>query len=264
MISFILAAAIVAAPHDPCEWSNPGSDPYRIKGDVTRALSDLSLSPEDRKLIGSKMDALKYDDMVAVTPQGVDSTTRKEHYAAFRDMHSGHSTCHGPVTTKSWAPDHRELALVYCGSGSQCVLVPLACNNIGLVDRVVAKEEPVAEGPINIEPAAGPQLAPVEDKSIYPVATTDEPSQNWPPSYGFGGGGFYGGGGGGGGFPPVPPHPPASGASGPSCGCVPPPHHEPPPPVCVVPEPASSALFAVGILGLLWFRLIRRRSQGGR
>lgn len=255
MISLILAAALIAAPHDACEWAKPGSDPYRAQGDVTRALSDLSLSPEDRKVIGAKMDALKYDDMVAVTTQGVDSSTHNEHYSSFRDMHSGHSTCHGPVTTKSWAPDHRELALVYCGSGSQCVLVPLVCANIGLVDRVPVKpDDPVAAGPIDIQPAAGPQLAPVEDKSIYP-AIADGGDWVWGSGGGYWGGGFYdGGGGGGGGFPGRPPGPPAS---GPSCGCTPPPHN--PPPICVVPEPYSSAMLIAGILGLLGFRFIRRR-----
>jgi len=249
MIALAIAAATHAAP-DACSWAQPGRDPYRTRGELTRALADMNIDSADKALIKDKMERVAYTEIVSIGRDQIDG------YANLRDMHSGHSTCHGPVKRESWDANHVELALVYCGNGPTCVAVPIVCDNVSLIDRVPHEQEPVAElefaPPAAGTPVTDPAPAPVEDRSFAFVPDV-------PTGGSYGGGGFGGGdyGGGGGGGPVWPPHPPAS---GPDCGCKPPPPvcPPPPPPISSVPEPASLWLAVAGLLVLRFVRKMKK------
>lgn len=274
IIALALAAGLHVAPPDPCAWDHPGHDPYRSVGDVTVALQDYSLSPEDRAVIKAKMQAHAYDDFVFVQRDGITSEHGHDVYDGLRDMHSGHSICHGPVSTKTWAVTELQSALVYCGVGNTCVIVPLICNNVSLIDRRPSDggggSDVVGPGELQFEPpSAGITPLPV-DVPAPAAAFASVVEGGETTGYGYippyGGGGSYIGGGGGITIPPRPPYPPASAPSSPSCGCVPPPPPVcppilPPPPVTAVPEPGTWALLILGLVVMVLGGLMRTRPE---
>jgi hypothetical protein len=74
--------------------------------------------------------------------------TKDEIFSAFgtatnlRDMHFGRNTlCKGNVTRSNWKDDRVYPALVYCVK-SNCVAVPVVCENISKIDYVPFTKEP--------------------------------------------------------------------------------------------------------------------------
>ncbi len=169
-----LATAAAIAPAPDCSWAKPGLDPYR--GDPVAVLSDFGLSDDTRAKLRALMAAHQPSDVVRITRDRIVGDAGA--YDDLREMHSGHGrVCRGAVDRSAWRPGHVEHALVYCADQA-CVLVPLVCHNVSLVSRraVLARDD----GPIDIEPAAGPRSA-----AAAPAAPTDSAgSDSLPPDDG--------------------------------------------------------------------------------
>lgn len=119
-----------------CDWSRPGSAPYRAAGDVTAASAVESYTDIPtvvraelaRRIRGQREDALLLIGRDSITsPAG--TATR------LRDMHWRDGLCRGEVQRTGWAPGRVEAALLYCASG-HCVAVPTICGNVARVDFV--------------------------------------------------------------------------------------------------------------------------------
>lgn len=148
-LGLVLAAAVATATPS-CSWAHPGANPYR--GDPAKAVDDFSLPDETRRRLKAMMAAHAYTDVALITRDGIEGLS---HYDNLREMHSGSGqTCHGAVDRSAWSATREERGLVYCVDGEDtCVIVPTICNNVSLVTR---RPAPMAEEPIDIEPAAGP------------------------------------------------------------------------------------------------------------
>ena len=191
-IELILTTTLAATP-PACSWNHPGANPYR--GDPVRALVDFDLSPATRDALRELMRAHRPTDTVTITRDDIVGASAG--YTDLREMHSGHGrVCHGAVDRSGWSVRRQERALVYCADDA-CVIVPAICHNVSLVSRKPAQVAQ-GDGPIDIEPAAGPPGA------TGPSTTSPSPDAG---PLGFlptpeGGGGLPGGGGSGG-SPPV-------------------------------------------------------------
>lgn len=172
-IELILTTTLVATP-PACAWSHPGANPYR--GDPAAALADFDLPPATRAALRDRLRAHAPTDTATITRD--DIVGESGAYTDLREMHSGHGrVCHGAVDRSAWSAQRREKALVYCADDA-CVIVPAICHNVSLVSR---KPEHAAEedGPIDIEPAAGPpqasapQTPPPEDGPLGFVPTPE-------------------------------------------------------------------------------------------
>ena len=149
-LALILITTLAATP-PACTWAHPGANPYR--GDPLRVLDDFDLPPDTRDKLRELMRAHRPTDTATITRDDIVGSDGA--YADLREMHSGHGrVCHGLVDRTAWSAKRRERALVYC-AGDACVIVPAICHNVSLVSRKPAR---VADndGPIDIEPAAGP------------------------------------------------------------------------------------------------------------
>jgi hypothetical protein len=150
-LQLILSTTLVAASPG-CSWAHPGANPYR--GDPARALADFDLPPATRDQLRAMMAAHRYTDVATITR---DDITGTHGYADLREMHSGRGrVCHGEVDRSAWSATHRERGLVYCADDA-CVIVPTICNNVALVSRKPERVAALDDGPIDIEPAAGPR-----------------------------------------------------------------------------------------------------------
>ena len=149
-LHLILSTTLVAA-QPACSWAHPGANPYR--GDPVRALADFDLSEAARRQLGALMATHRYTDVATITRDDIAGTHA---YADLREMHSGRGqVCHGEVDRSAWSATHRERGLVYCVAEA-CVIVPTICNNVSLVSRRPDRSAVLDDGPIDIEPAAGP------------------------------------------------------------------------------------------------------------
>ena len=247
-LQLILSTSLVAAPAG-CSWAHPGANPYR--GDPVRALADFDLPEATRAKLRTMMAAHRYTDVATITR---DDIVGVRGYTDLREMHSGHGeVCHGSVDRSAWSAKRRERGLVYCADDA-CVIVPTICNNVSLVSRKPDRVAALDDGPIDIEPAAGPPQAP---PSATPPGSPGDGPLGFIPTPGDGGGGSPDvppGGGAippGGGGAPIGSNPPCcdSGPIGP-VGPGGPPVVTPPP---AVPE-APTALLLLAGLGALWLR----------
>lgn len=136
----------------PCSWANPGADPYR--GGLPAAVDSYrDIAPATRARLKAQMQAHAYDDIVAITADGL---AGKYRYApTIRDMHFGNSgkRC-AAVSTVQWPRGHTERGLVYCADDT-CILVPTVCNNVSRVDRIAAPEVVTLAGGAGGAPAFG-------------------------------------------------------------------------------------------------------------
>ena len=152
-LQLILSTVLVTAPPG-CSWAHPGANPYR--GDPVRALADFDLPEPTRQKLRVLMAAHRYTDVATITR---DDIVGAHAYADLRGMHSGRGVvCHGDVDRSAWSARHRERGLVYCADDA-CVIVPTICNNVSLVSRKPDRVAALDDGPIDIEPAAGPPPA---------------------------------------------------------------------------------------------------------
>ena len=153
-LQLILSTALVATPPG-CSWAHPGANPYR--GDPVRALADFDLPETTRRKLRVLMAAHRYTDVATITR---DDIVGAHGYGDLREMHSGGGQmCHGEVDRSSWSAKRRERGLVYCADDA-CVIVPTICNNVSRVSRKPDRVAALDDGPIDIEPAAGPKPAP--------------------------------------------------------------------------------------------------------
>lgn len=117
-----------------CDWSKPGSAPYRGPGDVTAATAVESYRdiPADvRADLAERIRGQREDALALITRDGI--TSPQGTASALRDMHWKGGMCVGPVVRTAWAADRVEAALVYCSAG-HCVVVPTVCGNVARVD----------------------------------------------------------------------------------------------------------------------------------
>jgi hypothetical protein len=130
---FALLGMLPALAGASCDWSRPGSAPYRGLGDVTAAQavdSYTDMPAAVREELKTRIRGQREDAHLLITrdqlhsPQGVAT--------ALRDMHWRDGLCRGAVSRAGWAPGHVEAALVYC-SGGHCVAVPTVCGNVARV-----------------------------------------------------------------------------------------------------------------------------------
>ena len=196
VLQLVLSTSLVAAPAG-CSWAHPGANPYR--GDPVHALADFDLPEATRAKLRTLMAEHRFTDVATITR---DDIVGARGYADLREMHSGRGqVCHGSVDRTAWSPSRRERGLVYCADDA-CVIVPTICNNVSLVSRKPDHVAELDEGPIDIEPAAGPPPVPAGTPAATPPDTTSP--QDFIPIPGGGLPDFPespGGGGGGGGFP---------------------------------------------------------------
>jgi hypothetical protein len=250
-LELILTTTLAATP-PACSWAHPGANPFR--GDPVAALEDFDLPADTRDKLRALMRAQQPTDRVTITRD--DIVGRAGAYADLREMHSGHGrVCHGAVDRSAWSTKRREPALVYCADDA-CVIVPAICHNVSLVSRKAAQVAD-GDGPIDIEPAAGPPRA-------TGPATTSSPDAG---PLGFlpmpeGGGGLPDapGGGDGGASPPIETAP----DGGFPCCDAPPgipvgPGSPGTPPIVAVPESPTWLLLLVGLAALRpWRRRVAR------
>ena len=212
VLQFVLSTSLVAAPAG-CSWAHPGANPYR--GDPVHALADFDLPEATRAKLRTLMAEHRYTDVATITR---DDIVGASGYTDLREMHSGRGqVCRGSVDRSAWSPARRERGLVYCADDA-CVIVPTICNNVSLVSRKPDRAAALDEGPIDIEPAAGPPPPPADTfaatpsdamspQDFIPIPGGGLPDLPESPGGGNGGGGSASGGnpvgGGGGGGGPV-------------------------------------------------------------
>jgi MYXO-CTERM domain-containing protein len=163
-IELILTTTLAATP-PACSWAHPGADPYR--GDPVAVLADFDLPAATRDQLRVAMRAHRPTDVATITRD--DIVGRDGGYTDLREMHSGHGrVCHGAVDRSAWSERRRERALVYCADDA-CVIVPAICHNVSLVSRKPGHAAQ-DDGPIDIEPAAGPPRSPAPSTTSPPDA----------------------------------------------------------------------------------------------
>ena len=166
VLQLVLSTSLVAAPAG-CSWAHPGAHPYR--GDPVHALADFDLPEATREKLRTLMAEHRYTDVATITR---DDIVGARGYADLREMHSGHGqVCHGNVDRSAWSAQRRERGLVYCADDA-CVIVPTICNNVSLVSRKPDRVAAPDDGPIDIEPAAGPPATSAGTPSTPPSDTT--------------------------------------------------------------------------------------------
>lgn len=119
-----------------CDWSKPGSAPYRGPGDVTAATAVESyqdIPPAARADLAERIRGQREDAIVLITRDGLASPQGRA--SDLRDMHWKRGMCAGPVVRSGWAPERVEAALVYCSAG-HCVAVPVICGNVARITFV--------------------------------------------------------------------------------------------------------------------------------
>lgn len=242
-LQLILSTALVAAPPG-CSWANPGANPYR--GVPAAVLSDFAMPDDTRARLRALMLAHRPTDVAVITR---DDIVGEHGYTDLREMHSGHGkVCRGPVDRSSWSARRHERAFVYCADGV-CVIVPVICNNVSLVTRKPEREAALDDGPIDIEPAAGPGPSPAPEATMLPgdfapLLAGADPLADVAPA--------PGGAAPGGGLPvggtPI--------GGGPCCGSevINPfvPSAPPVPPTSPVPETPAWALLLAGLAAIAW------------
>jgi|GEM_PF-3677935 len=162
-LELILSTTLVATP-PACSWAHPAANPYR--GDPVRALHDFDLPRTTRDQLRELMRAHRPTDTAVIMRDDIVGTQGS--YTDLREMHSGRGrACHGPVDRSAWSAERREPAQVYCVDDA-CVIVPAICHNVALVSRR-AGHVADDEGPIDIEPAAGPPHEGAPPKTASPA-----------------------------------------------------------------------------------------------
>jgi hypothetical protein len=226
MLSVLLLASTVSS----CVWNKPGENPYT--GSVVSAIQkDTSIPAETRAKLVSRAENRKYDDVVTITTDRIESENSK-YSPNITKMNFGSSGKVCEIVTRSWPASTVERGLVYCEDG-YCILVPTVCNNVSRITRL--EELPPVIFPPLI-PFQDPGLIlidpPVSFDSIPVVDPMDPPLYFAAPPFIYPafGAGVWGGGGWGGGY----------------CCCtnggIPP----------TVPEPSTWILLLSGIAFFCW------------
>ncbi len=202
LLQLVLSTSVVVAPAG-CSWAHPGANPYR--GDPVQALADFDMPEPTRAKLRSMMAGHRYTDVATITR---DDIAGARGYTDLREMHSGGGrVCHGSVDRSAWSATRRERGLVYCADDA-CVIVPTICNNVSRVSRKPDRVAALDDGPIDIEPAAGPPPPPATTPATTPPDAISP--QDFIPIPG-----------GGGGLPDTPASPGAGGGGGSSASGFP-------------------------------------------
>jgi hypothetical protein len=141
LLGVLLACGHANAVH--CDWTNPGSAPYR--GDPAVAIGRLTeIPPAQRAMLAYR--ALKlssYDDVIYVTATTVTSPLGRAEYAPeiARMNFSDGRIC--DTITRPWKPEHVETAIVFCEQ-NYCVARFEICRNWAIVRRVEQTKAPAS------------------------------------------------------------------------------------------------------------------------
>jgi hypothetical protein len=160
-LTLLLLTFVLSVQAKPCDWNNPGVNPYT--GKLSSAVDSYpSLSTEAKRIIKDKINRNQHDDQVQITKDAIQG---KMSYTGLRDMVWGSGTkCIGEVNTSKWKPSQNISALVYCHK-EECLIRPSICNNIALVD-------PVGPSEGSKQPS----------EALIPEVDTDVPSDLFEPS----------------------------------------------------------------------------------
>lgn len=134
IICALLAMALTGQPAHAataCNWSAPGSAPFAGRLDLA-VENYRSIPAPVRKQLSAKISAHRYDDVVAITREGIQGEAS---YIGLRDMHWSRGLCKGFVTREAWADGATERGLVYCVD-DHCLMVPSVCRNLSVVTRI--------------------------------------------------------------------------------------------------------------------------------
>lgn len=163
LLAALLAGLVPPAFAASCEWRAPAHDPFR--GDVPAAVDDYPDIPAaTRARLKSRMARFAYDDIVTIKRDSIEGNYRYE--AALLGMHFGRGRICAEVTRQSWPADHEERSMAYCEDG-HCIVVPLVCRNVSRIIRrptVAVMGGPTAgpTHPLSFEaPGAGLPAGPV-------------------------------------------------------------------------------------------------------
>lgn len=176
----LLPAVGIAAP---CDWSNPGANPFR--GNVADAIEHYTDIPAGtRAALRAKIRAGHADEVVAIRRDSIDGFEPD-----ITAMHFGRGKICEMVTRAGWSVGRIEMASAYCVDG-ECVIVPHVCNNLSRVRRVVAsagRSVAVVTGSFQAQPL--PQQVAWKTPEPLPPARVDTyspiapPLMQWAPSH---------------------------------------------------------------------------------
>ena len=162
MLTTLSIAAILTA----CAWTDPGRDPYR--GSVEQALQRYSMPASTRAELAALISAGQPTDVATITR---DSMTGQRGEYVLTEMHFGAGRVCGTMDRSAWHQDRQERAPVYC-AGSTCVAVPDVCNNVSrvaLLPPATIRTMPPASGATLDEIPGGTGLAEQTLPEVVPV-----------------------------------------------------------------------------------------------
>lgn len=173
------AASAAAAPPLPrvervasCSWDRPGHNPFM--GDVVTSIDRYTDIPANvRMRLKQRMQARQYDDFVDIRRDGISG--RASYEPTIRDMHFGLDRVCQQVTRERWTAQTHERGVVYCEQ-EHCILVPTVCRNVSRITRrpaLVAGEPsraPVHQTVAGSAPVSGP--TDTSSERSMPTATT--------------------------------------------------------------------------------------------
>lgn len=276
-MTLLLTAAMAAATSTVpvCAWDRPGHNPF--VGNVVAAVDRYTdIPPAVRARLQRRLAVRQYDEVVEIRR---DSIRGQHDYAPeLRDMFFGVGKLCRTITRANWPAAALERGLVYCEDG-HCLVLPTVCGNLSRIQRLpsvlaAAAGKAAPDDEVTVAEAPASAAAPQEDElrfdppaagrsfsELAAEATTEPVGGLSPASTPADGDGAEGGQGpfspGGAAAGPAP----SWGGSGPGGGTLPgggaPGVVVPPPPP--IPEPASRALWLIGLGGLVWWR--RRGSR---
>jgi hypothetical protein len=141
-MSLVLAAALAAstATLPACSWDRPGANPFM--GNVVAAVDRYADIPASvRQALKKRMAARQYDEIATIRRDAIAGTHQ---YTDLREMHFGQGQVCQTVTRNQWAAAAVERGLVYCESG-HCLIVPTVCRNLSRVTRSPAHKAAATE-----------------------------------------------------------------------------------------------------------------------
>ena len=130
-----------------CNWDTPGNAPYRAFGGlhISKALDNYGFTDIAKQVLLSKIVSMQNDATIFITKNDIISAFGTA--ANLRDMHFKNGMCAGTVSRNKWKDTDTQPALVYCHE-TDCVAIPVVCENISRVDYFPLKRDSVVPSSI--------------------------------------------------------------------------------------------------------------------
>lgn len=118
---------------EDCTWNNPGAEPYT--GPRSKAIMSYNHIRYDQRLaLAFMVRHQQPSDVVAITRDGISSSSTYSYGAGVNGMHFGRGRKCGTVTRDAWPADKSETARVWC-LDRWCILIPDVCGNVAWTVR---------------------------------------------------------------------------------------------------------------------------------